>query len=266
MMNIESVRASLASRLTTGFDFYERRPGKHQLIIPIHHEDGDMVDIYLTESPKGDGWARICDFGMALMRLSYTYDINTDARRRIFDSILINNGVENDDGNLYLDARLDALYEGVMQFAGCVQKVCNMRFWSREAVRSAFYDDLKTYIISDLERFSPTPEFAPIQNSPVSVDWALSHNNRSFYVFGVQNNMKARDVTIALLECRNAHMPFISLVVHENMEDLGRKESFYLTKNADRQYPALVDFRESAPADIARFAGAFNGASAAKSA
>lgn len=253
MMNIESVRASLASRLTTGFDFYERRPGKHQLIIPIHHEDGDMVDIYLIESPKGDGWARICDFGMTLMRLSYTYDINTDAKRLIFDSILINNGVENDDGNLYLDARLDALYEGVMQFAGCVQKVCNMRFWNREAVRNAFYDDLKSYIISDLERFSPTPDFAPIPNSPVSVDWALSHNNRSFYVFGVQSDMKARDVTIALLECRNARLSFISLVVHENVEKLGRKERSYLAKNADHEYLDLRDFRESAPADIDRF-------------
>ena len=40
---------------------------------------------------------------MTLMRLSYTYDINTDTKRRIFESILINNGVENDNGNLYLD-------------------------------------------------------------------------------------------------------------------------------------------------------------------
>lgn len=255
-MNMESARAALASRLASGFDFYERRPGKHQLIIPIRHEDGDMVDIYLTDSPKGEGWARICDFGMTLMRLSYTYDINTPARQRIFDGILINNGVQNDGGNLYLDARLDMLYEGVLQFSGCVQKVCNMRFWSRETIRSAFYDDLKAYVLSDLERFSPAEAVTPIEDYPAaSVDWALRHNDRAFYVFGVRGNNKANRTTIALLEFQKAKLPFTSLVVHEDMDGLGRNERLYLTKNADHQYPALGDFKERAPDDIARLAG-----------
>ncbi len=255
-MNIESVRGALASRLAGGFDFYERRPGKHQLIIPILHEDSDMVDIYLTDSPKGEGWARICDFGMALMRLSYTYDVNTPARQRVFDGILINNGVQNDDGNLYLDARLDALYEGVLQFAGCVQKVCNMRFWSREAVRSAFYDDLKAYILSDLDRFSPDEDVTPIEDYPaVSVDWALHHNDRPFYVFGVLGNDKANRTAVALLEFKKAKLPFTSLVVHEDMGSLGKNEIARLIKNADHQYPALGDFKETASDDIVRLAG-----------
>ena len=32
--------------------FHERRPGIHQLMIPIMHEDGDMVDVYIQNSPK----------------------------------------------------------------------------------------------------------------------------------------------------------------------------------------------------------------------
>ena len=258
-MDIESVRASLASRLTTGFDFYEHRPGKHQLIIPIHHEDGDMVDIYLIESPKGDGWARICDFGMALMRLSYTYDINTDAKRRIFDSILINNGVGNDDGNLHLDVEASRLNEGVLQFAGCVQKVCNMRYWSREIVRSAFYDDLRECITSDLAGFAPVADLAPLADYPVGVDWALTCEKRDFYVFGVRGNEKAKNVAIALLEFEKAQLPFISLVVHEDIEELGRRERTYLTRNADTQYPVLADFRERGAGDIRRLAGAAGG-------
>ena len=68
-----------------------------------------MVDIYLQDSPKGENYIRICDFGMAVMRLSYTYEITTDSRQRIFDSILINNGVQNDRGNLYLDTTIEML-------------------------------------------------------------------------------------------------------------------------------------------------------------
>ena len=254
-MNIQSVKTALASRLAGGFDFYERRPGKHQLIIPIRHEDGDMLDIYLTDSPKGEGWARICDFGMTLMRLSYTYDINTPAKQRIFDSILINNGVQNDSGDLYLDARLDALYEGVLQFAGCVQKVCNMRFWGRETIRNAFYDDLKAYVITDLNRFAPTADVAPIADYPAAiVDWALHHNDRAFYVFGVLGNDKANRTAVALLEFQKAKLPFASLVVHEDMDSLGKNEILRLTNNADLQYPTLGGFKERASEDIVRLA------------
>ena len=254
-MDINSIRASLSGRIVAGFDIYERRQGGYQLIIPICHEDGDMVDIYLQESPCGEAYVRICDFGMALMRLSYSYDLNTDARRRIFDDILINNRVANDEGNLCLDIPVEALYEGIMQFVGCVQKVCNMRYWARETVRSAFYDDLKDNITSKLTSYSPVASQAPMQSAGVfSVDWTLKHNRRHFYLFGVLGNDKAKNVAISLLEFQKANLPFISLVVHEDMEALGRRERQYLTRNADRQYPVLDDFKESVVADLRRLA------------
>ena len=127
-MNSDGVIELLQRRGTDSFDLYERRPGNFQLIAPIMHEDGDMVEVYLQDSPKGDGYVRVCDFGLTLMRLSYSFDVSTPTRQRIFESIIINNGVSNDGGNLYLDTHLDKLYESVLQFAGCAQKVCNMRY------------------------------------------------------------------------------------------------------------------------------------------
>ena len=256
-MDINRIISLLQDRTRTGFDIYERRSGKYQLINPVLHEDGDMVDIYLQDSPKSENHIRICDFGMALMRLSYTYEINTDSRHRIFDSILINNGVQNDAGNLYLDTTLNMLYESILQFAGCVQKVCNMRYWSREIVISAFYDDLKEYTTTELRNFNPMPNESPLPNYDIiSVDWLLTHNNRSLYLFGVNTNDKAKSTAISFLEFQKQKLNFISLVVHENMEELGRKERMYLTKNADTQYPTLGDFRDKAPSDIPRLAAA----------
>ena len=252
-MDISVVRGLLDRGSANGVELYERRPGDYQLILPILHEDGDMVDIYLQDSPLGENHVRICDFGLTLMRLSYTLNM-TEARQLILDSILINNRVENYNGNLYLDAPLNLLYEGILQFAGCVQKVCNMRYWSRETVRSAFYDDLEDYVTTELQEFSPSPDFAPMEDYPLSVDWHLQHKNRDLYVFGVLGNDKAKVVAIAMLEFQKALVPFVGLVVHEDMEGLGKKERQYLTKNADKQYPILDDFRERAPGDIRRFA------------
>lgn len=254
-MDVHSIKAALHHTLHAGVDVYERRPGAYQLILPIRHEDGDMVDVYLQDSPRGEGYVRICDYGLTLMRLSCTYTIDTDSRRRIFDGILINNDVGNDGGNLYLDTPPPMLSEGILQFAGCVQKICNMRFWSREVVRSAFYDDLGACMATGLARFSPIADVSPLPDYPATVDWSLSSNDRTFYVFGVRGNDKAKVVAIALLEFQKAGLPFISLVVHEDMEELGRKERLYLTRNADTQYPLLCDFTEKAAADIDRLAG-----------
>ena len=129
----QKIRASIGRDISGGLNFYERRPGIHQVIIPIFHEDGDMVDIYVHDSPKGDGYVRISDFGMTLMRLSYTFDVSTPARERILASILINNGVERGDDGLYLDAPIGIVYESVLRFAGCVQKVCSMRYWDDDS-------------------------------------------------------------------------------------------------------------------------------------
>ena len=79
-MDSDHVSSLLNGISARGYDSYERRPGIYQLIVPILHEDGDMVDIYLQDSPRGPGDVRICDFELTLMRLSYTHDINTDAR------------------------------------------------------------------------------------------------------------------------------------------------------------------------------------------
>ena len=256
-MNSDEIAALLNNIPAPGYDIYERRPGKHQLIVPIRHEDGDMIDLYLEDNPNREDQVRICDYGLTLMRLSYTYDINTDARQRIFDSILINNGVRDDGGNLYLDVARGRLHEGVLQFAGCVQKVCNMRYWSREIVRSAFYDDLARHITGELSMFDPKSNLAPISDYPISVDWSLAHQNRNFYVFGVRGNEKAKNVAIALLEFEKAQLPFTSLVVHEDFEELGRRERTYLTRNADTQYPVLDDFRERAVDDIRRMTRVF---------
>ena len=253
-MDIDRIKALLNGATAQAYDIYERRPGSYQLIVPILHEDGDMVDIYLQDSPRGEDYIRICDFGMALMRLSYTYDL-TGTGQRIFDSILINNGVSNDDGNLYLDAPVSGLNEGIFQFAGCAQKVCNMRYWRREIIRSEFYENLRQYITNDLAEFDPEPDLSPIADYPISVDWSLAHQERRFYLFGVRGNEKAKNVAIALLEFEKAQLSFISLVVHENIEELGRREKTYLTRNADTQYPVLDDFRERSISDIHRLAG-----------
>ena len=258
-MDINFVLNSL-NKTRKSFDVYERKPGKYQLMVPALHEDGDMIDIYLQESPLGNEYIRICDFGMALMRLSYTYDINTPVKKKIFNGILSNNNILNDNGNLYLDSRFDKLYEGILQFVGSVQKVCSMEYWGKEMKHSTFYKDLKDVILNELKEFNPQPDITPLskdmqtETSIYKVDWSLRFHERQFYLFGVSGSNKAKESAIALLEFKKAELPFMSLIVHEDIENLNDKDKIYLMRNSDKQYPGLSDFNEIGNSDIKRLA------------
>ena len=92
-MDVNRIRAALERTPGRHFDLYERRPGEFQVILPILHEDGDMLEIYLQEIPGRERFIRVCDFGHALMRLSYTFEVNSPTREKILDSILYNNDV-----------------------------------------------------------------------------------------------------------------------------------------------------------------------------
>jgi hypothetical protein len=84
--------------------FRERRPGVLQVLAPLFHEDGDMVDIFLDEPVNGAGKVRIGDHGLTLMRLTYTYDLDTENKQRIFNRILSENRIQEQDGRLYIEA------------------------------------------------------------------------------------------------------------------------------------------------------------------
>lgn len=252
-MDISQITSRLRKEAGAGVSVYERRPGEFHVILPIFHEDGDRVDIYIRETPHGG--VRIYDCGMTLMRLSYTFEIGSETRQRTFNNILANNGVKNDGGNLYLDSPVNTLYQSMLQFAGCVQKVCNMRYWSRQTVRSAFYEDLKDCTVVGLKKYTPVADVSPLPDYElIVVDWALKYNKKDIFLFGVKGNDKAKNAAISLLEFKQAKLNFLSIIVHDDMDALGRKESGYLRRHADKQYGNLDEFREDAAADIERIA------------
>ena len=103
----------------------ERRQGIYQLILPFYHEDGDMMNIFITSAPDGKR-VRICDFGKSLMRLSYTFELDTPNKTDILNNIIRENMAEIDDGNIFIDVSPDHLYNGVMQFSQVIAKVTNL--------------------------------------------------------------------------------------------------------------------------------------------
>jgi Domain of unknown function DUF1828 len=245
MMPLELLRQQFNGHIR----FRERRPGIVQVLVPLFHEDGDMVDIFLDEPRDETIRYQISDHGMTLMRMTYTYDLDTENKQRIFSRILAENGIQEQNGRLYIDAEPERLYPVILQFAQTIAKVSSMQFFKREVIQSLFYEQLAQFIEERLARYNPRPGAVPVPNhDEYEVDYEFEAGRRPLYLFGVKDSDKARLVTISCLEFRNRHLPFKGVMVHQDFEScITKKDRIRITSAADKQFTSLDDFRENGP-------------------
>jgi hypothetical protein len=225
----------------------ERRAGIAQLVAPLYHEDGDMVDIFLEAVAGKESGVRISDHGMTLMRLSYSFEIDTPNKERIFQRILVENGVNEDQGNLFVDTDYSGLYPAILQFAQTVAKVGNMQLYKREVIQSMFFELLTEFIEKNLGKYNPRQTVFPVPSrDDLEVDFEFAVKPRPIYLFGVKDNAQARLAAISCLEFQRNRLPFKSFIVHEEFENLSSKDRKRITSAADKQFVSLDDFRENA--------------------
>lgn len=231
-----------------------KRPGITKLIVPLFHEDGDMVDIFLEER---DGRIRISDKGLSLMRLSYTFDINTEGKERIFRRILNESRVNEVDGDLFMEVQADQLYPAVLHFGQTIAKITNMALYRREVIANLFYEMLHDKVFENLPGFHPRENVTPIETrEELVVDYALESPQSSVYLFGVKEreSSKLRLTAVACLEFQKLKLPFRSVVVHQDFSSLGKTDQRIITNAADKQFTSLDEFEATGREAIERLA------------
>lgn len=238
----------------------EKRPNIQQVFAPLYHEDGDMMDIFLDLAKDANllagGRIRLSDHGMTLMRLSYTFDLDTSNKEKIFNRILLENGVSEEEGELYMETDVESLYPALMQFSQSIGKVCNMRLFRRETLDSLFEEMLEEFIREKLAKYQPTSSVCPIPDrDDLEVDWQFTPNGTPLYLFGVRDNARARLATISCLEFQRNTLHFRSMVVHEDFDKIGRKDKTRLTSASDKQFTSLDDFIQNAEQYLERETG-----------
>ena len=247
-------------KLSDGFNNHvavrEKRPGVLKLIVPIFHEDGDMVDIFLEE--LNDGRVRVSDRGLSLMRLSYSFDIDTDNKNRIFTRILSEGRVQEDHGNLFVDVSPDHLYPAVLNFGQTVAKVTNMSLYRREVIANLFYEMLQEKVTERLGEFNPREDVKPLpQREELVVDYALLEKDTTpIYIFGIKekDTPKLRLTAVSCLEFQRNKLPFRSVVIHQDFESLNKTDRQIITNAVDKQFTSLDEFNASGKQAIERLA------------
>ena len=246
---LETLRAEFKQHIA----FREKRPGIVQVLAPLFNEDGDMVDVFIDLPKNPDDPVRISDHGMTLMRLSYSYDVDTPTKRKVLARILSENGIAESDGRLSIDVAPDKLYSAFLQFAQAVAKVSNMQVFKREVIQSLFYETLNDFVSSTLHQYRPEQHYIPIPSrDDLDVDWRFPAK-KDVFLYGVRETSKARLAVLSCLEFQKQDIPFRSVMIHEDFETgLSKKDQKRITNAADKQFTTLDDFKKDAEGYFAR--------------
>ena len=242
---MEDILTYIKSDFNGRVSIKEKRPGIYQILPPIYHEDGDMIDLFIKQN--GDDKFALCDFGLTLQRLSYTYDIDSENKESIFQRILLENSLSEEEGNICLDTKPETIYTDIMHITQAYAKIGSMKYFKREVIENLFYEMLDDFIMKDLQEFKPQKKVMPIPGrDDLEADYSFSPNGHPVYLFGVKDALKARLATISCLEYRIQKLNFRGWVVNEDFEKLPRKDRSRLTNTIDKQFTSFDEFKINA--------------------
>ncbi len=225
--DIEKIRDQLCENLCAEVEIFERN-NRLLVLTPFTFSDGDPYQFYIERETTGA--FRIFDAGHTLMHLSYENDIDKfriGTRGRIFEQILDEMGVEEDDGEIFLFSSGANLAESVFRFGQAITKITDLTFLNRIRVESTFYEDLFEMLnrIVDPSHITKDyiyPNISHAEDYPI--DFRIEGKTDPLFVFGVPGRDKARLVTIILERLLREEATFESVIVFSDQSEMPRKD------------------------------------------
>lgn len=244
-MNITAaaIRESLCATFCKDVAVQERAAGI-AVSMPIVGRDGDHLTAYVTEVTGG--W-RVSDMGATLMRLSYENDLSkllSGARERLFNTVLQEGGLAEDDGELFIDVPGTELTRGLFALAQGVARVEDLGLWTRNRVESTFSDDLREIILSAaggdkvVENYE-VPGLAGAENYPI--DFFVETGREPLFIFGVSGRDKARLATIILQHLAKHSVRCNSMIVYSDVDEIPKLDQKRLMSAANDAVPSIAE-------------------------
>ncbi|WP_377154751.1 DUF1828 domain-containing protein [Roseateles sp. UC29_93] len=242
-MTVADIQERLCKLMCLEVRVVERR-GQLVVSLPFEGRDGDHLVAHLKH--EGDRW-RISDRANTLMRLSYENDLSkllSGARGKLYEQVLRESGIAEDDGELFVIVDADDLARGLFRLGRGMSRLEDLGLWSRGRVESTFYDDLNS-VLRDvvgrerLIRDYVDPDVPESDNYPI--DFFVQGIHAPLYVFGVKGADKARLTTITLQHLKAHAGSFDSLVVVNDLGDITKPDIERLAKVANDMVFGLDD-------------------------
>lgn len=243
MISHEKLKDLLCSSFCQSVKLKETKAGTI-ISLPARDRDGDGFSIYLKSIPAG---FRLSDGASTIMRLSYEHDIDSmlkGNRGRLFDLILSESGINEDDGELYKEISADRLIHELFDFTKGLSRLSDLSLWTQHRTTSTFYEDLKAAIYSSVPNGINVSENYTVPGVPQGENYPVDfyiQAKKPLYILGAGNPSQLKLATIVLQHLTIHTDDFDSMVVLSERKSMPEKDIDRLMSAANDIVPSIND-------------------------
>ena len=242
-MTIETIEQDFRRKVCAQVRLESEGTGRYRVFTPFLFDDGDHLSIVLKS--EAGRWV-LSDEGHTYMHLTYDLDersLYRGTRQQIITNALSAFTVQDREGELVLTVPDGRYGDALFDFVQALLKITDVTYLSRERVKSTFMEDFRAFMEEQVPETRRQFDWYHPRNDPEGkyvVDCRINGRARPIFVHALLNDNRTRDATITLLQFERWEIPFRSVSVFENQEEISRKVLARFSDVCGKQYSSLA--------------------------
>ena len=242
-MTLETIEQDFRRKVCAQIHLEAEGIKRYRVFTPFRFDDGDHLAIVLK---REDGRWILSDEGHTYMHLTYDLDeksLHRGTRQQIVTNTLSAFAVEDREGELMLTIQDGRYGDTLFDFVQALFRITDVTYLSRERVKSTFMDDFRAFMEEHVPETRRRFDWRHPQHDPEGkyvVDCRINGVAYPIFVYALPNDNTTRDATIALLQFERWEIPFRSVSVFENQEEINRKVLARFSDVCDKQFSSLT--------------------------
>lgn len=220
---------------------------RYRVLTPFMFDDGDHLAIVLR---KESGRWTLSDEGHTYMHLTYDLDerdFQRGTRQKIINNALSAFSVDDREGELVLPIDDERYGDALYSFVQALLKITDVSYLSRERAKSTFMEDFRSFIEEKVPEMRRAFDWFDISRDPekkYTVDCRINGMARPVFVYALPNDDKVRDANISLQQFERWGLPFRSLAIFEDQEQINRRVLARFSDVSEKQFSNLTGNRD----------------------
>lgn len=242
-MMAEPIVQDFREKVCAQVQLQEEGRHRYRVFTPFTHDDGDHLSIVLKK--EGAAWI-LSDEGNTYMRLTYDVgegDFRKGNRAKIIENALAEFSVEDRQGELIVRCSENNFGNCLFSFVQAMLKIGDVRFLTRERVKSTFQDDLRALLAELVPEGRRSFDWHDPEQDPeghYSVDCRINGLDRPLLVFALPSDEKTSVATITLLQLERWGITHRAVGIFQDQEQINRKVLARFTDVCDKQFSSLA--------------------------